>query len=387
MVMDDSVGLDDDGLSSCSAWHMPAEWDPHRACLLLYPHNPATFRDGCRPAQREFLAVCRAIAGAGGETVLLCAPEGAEIDLNFDSGDENIRVCTVESDDTWARDTGPTFLTTTRDPTSSSSTTTKLRSADWGFNAYGGLYPSWERDQQLCRRMGDIVARHYCDVTVDNVDYHTRLVLEGGSFHVDGEGTVLTTEECLLQPNRNPHLTRGAIESILLEALGATRVLWLPHGLCHDDDTNGHVDNLACFVAPGHVVLAWTDDKDDPQYARSAAALDVLEQATDARGRNITVTKLHVPPPMYYTEEDLASYDDPDHGRTQGERAAASYVNFYIANDAVIVPGFGSEEYDARAVKTLTSLFAPKRRIVQVQSREILLGGGNIHCITQQVPL
>ena len=202
---------------------------------------------------------------------------------------------------------------------------------------------------------------------------------------MDGEGTALVTEACLLSAGRNPELSREEIERTLCDYLGVSKVIWLPRGI-YNDETNEHVDNVCAFVAPGEVVLAWTDDESDPQYALSKASLDALEAATDAKGRKITVHKLPLPKPVTITAEECEGLDlcDGEPTRTPGERLAASYVNFYIANGAVVMPAFG-DPMDEKAQAILQGLF-PTRRVVAIPARDILIGGGNIHCITQQIP-
>lgn len=183
-------------------------------------------------------------------------------------------------------------------------------------------------------------------------------------------------------------MSKEAIETELKTRLGVEKVIWLPRGLVADEDTNGHVDNFCCFAAPGHVLLAWSDDENDEQYSRSKEALHILENCLDARGRRFTITKLPCPrEPLHYTEEECSGMTLWGHhtSRQPGQRLAASYVNFYIANGGVIVPGFGVPEADEAAAAVLRGVF-PQHRVVQVQTREILLGGGNIHCITQQQP-
>ena len=216
--------------------------------------------------------------------------------------------------------------------------------------------------------------------------YAAPLILEGGSIHVDGQGTCLTTEECLLNPNRNPHLSRAKVEEALRRFLGVSTIIWLGRGV-YADETDGHIDNLACFTSPGHVALTWTDDREDPQYEISRDALQRLRRARDARGRALEVHRIHQPAPMTLSAAEAAGLD-PQPGtkiRVAGDRLAASYINFYIANRAVVMPLYDPLR-DASARRSLARLF-PTRRIVGVPAREILLGGGNIHCITQQVPL
>ena len=255
------------------------------------------------------------------------------------------------------------------------------RGIDWGFNAWGGdvdgLYPSWERDNR--------VARKFCDL-LENDCYNKRdFICEGGSIHVDGEGTALVTEACLLSAGRNPDLSRKQIEQVLCDYLGVSKVIWLPRGI-YNDETNEHVDNVCAFVAPGEVVLAWTDNQTDPQYELSAASLAALEAATDAKGRKLRVHKLPLPAPVTITAEECEGLDlcDGEPTRTPGERLAASYVNFYIANGAVVMPAFG-DPMDEKAQEILQTLF-PTRKVIAIPARDILIGGGNIHCITQQIP-
>ena len=208
-------------------------------------------------------------------------------------------------------------------------------------------------------------------------------VLEGGSIHSNGAGTIMVTESCLLSPGRNPQMTKQEIEEKLKEYLGAERVIWLPRGI-YNDETNEHVDNVCAFIDRNDVARAWTDNKDDPQYEMSAACLKTLEEA------GITVHKLPIPDvPVTVTEEDLAGYvfEEGEDVREPGERLAASYVNFYFSNDAVLLPQFGgaNKASDERAVRIMEGL-CKGRRIVPIPARDIILGGGNIHCITQQIP-
>ncbi|HIZ50071.1 MAG TPA: agmatine deiminase family protein, partial [Candidatus Pseudomonas excrementavium] len=210
-------------------------------------------------------------------------------------------------------------------------------------------------------------------------------VLEGGAIHVDGEGTLITTEECLLNANRNPHLQRHEVERMLMDYLGIERVIWLPEGL-YNDETDGHVDNFCCFVRPGEVLLAWTDDPTDPNHARCQAALRVLESSRDAQGRELTVHRMPIPGPIHATTAECAGVDQVpgSQPRSPSIRLAGSYINFLIVNGGIIAPSFDDPQ-DAQAQAVLESLF-PDRRVVMVPGREILLGGGNIHCITQQQP-
>ena len=250
----------------------------------------------------------------------------------------------------------------------------------WQFNAWGGLtgglYFPWDADDLVGPKVLDL---ERCQ------RYLPEFVLEGGSIDVDGEGTVLTTEECLLNPNRNPDLGREEIESLLRDHLGVETVVWLPRGV-YLDETDGHVDNFCRFVAPGTVMLTWTDDMDDPQWEISNEALKVLENTRDAKGRQLTVVKVHQPGPIAITAEEAAGVDQIPgvQPRVEGERLAGSYVNSYLGNGIVVLPVF-DDPHDEAAIAAYGEMF-PDRRIVTVPGREILLGGGNVHCITQQVP-
>ncbi len=196
---------------------------------------------------------------------------------------------------------------------------------------------------------------------------------------------MITTEECLLSKGRNPELSKGQIETILKQSLGVTKVIWLKRGIYHDE-TNGHVDNIANFVKPGVVALAWTDDPTDPQYEISKENADILAHSTDAQGRRIQVEKLYLPTPVTITEAESEGVDAVAGTlpRKAGDRLAASYVNYYTANGGLVFPMF-DDPNDQRAKETLQRLY-PDREVVGVAAREIILGGGNIHCITQQVP-
>ena len=348
-------------------FRMPGEFEPHEGCWMLWPERPDNWRLGAKPAQKAFAAVASAIARFERVTMGVSAAQFQNA-RNLLPG--HIRVVELSYNDSWMRDCGPTFVTNGK----------IARVVDWDFNAWGGLdgglYFPWDQD--------DLVARKVAEIEwVDR--YKAPLVLEGGSIHVDGQGTLLTTEECLLNPNRNPHLSKSEIENLLMEYLNVEKILWLGKGV-YNDETSGHVDNLACFIRPGVVALTWTDDKNDPQYDISADAYERLMHMTDARGRRLEVHKIHQPGPIYITREESEGVDaiEGTLPREEGDRLAGSYINFYMANGAAIVPVFG-DPYDQPALQKLAELI-PEREIVPVPAREILLGGGNIHCITQQQP-
>jgi agmatine deiminase len=349
-------------------YRMPGEFEPHSGCWIGWPERTDNWRLGAKPAQKAFAAVAEAINASDPVTV-------AVSDVQFEHCrsllSPSIRVVEIATDDAWIRDTGPTFLLD-RDG--------GRRGVDWHFNAWGGLngglYFPWDRDERVARKV----------LEIEGADrYRAPIVLEGGSIHVDGEGTVLSTEECLLSPNRNPELSREEIERALFDYLGAEKMIWLGRGV-YNDETDGHVDNLACFAAPGVVLLSYCEDESDPQHAISRDAQRRLEAATDARGRSLEVIRLPSPGPITIAEEEAGGVDAVEGSlpRLAGDRLAASYANFYIATTRIVYPLL-DERYDEQAGQVLQGCF-PEREIVGIPAREILLGGGNIHCITQQVP-
>lgn len=347
---------------------MPAEYEPHAGCWMLWPERPDNWREAALPAQRAFTQVATAIAQFEPVTVGVSTSHFTAARQQLPP---QVRVVEMSHDDCWMRDVGPTFVVNSRG---------ERRGVDWHFNAWGGLngglYFPWDQD--------DLVARKVLEI--EGADrYRAPLINEGGAIHVDGEGTALVTEECLLNPNRNPSLSREQIEAYLRAYLNVSVIIWLGKGV-YNDETDGHVDNLACFVRPGAVCLTWTDNKRDPQYEISADALERLEKARDAQGRKLKVYKLPSPGPLRITEKEASGVIASEYAkpRVAGERLAGSYVNFYIANGGIVMPLLDPRT-DAAAAAALRRMF-PGRRVVGVPARDILLGGGNIHCITQQVP-
>lgn len=351
---------------------MPGEFEPHRGCVMIWPVRPGSWPDGALEAQKTFAEIARAIAESE-QVWMLADPANLEEVQAVFADDTEISVLSIETDDAWARDVGPTCVVGKGGT---------VRGIDWQFNAWGGevdgLYAHWEKD--------NLAAIKICEALGMDCYDGQHFVLEGGSIHSDGQGTVLVTEACLLSKGRNPKMNRQEIEEQLKDYLGAEKVIWLPRGI-YQDETNEHVDNVCAFVRPGEVVLAWTDDENDPQWELSNASLQVLKEETDARGRRLIVHKLRIPKdPVCITEEEVRGFvfEEGEDMRTPGERLAASYVNFYISNGAVVVPQFGDAN-DEAAVKLLEKLF-PGRKIIPVFARSVIVGGGNIHCITQQIP-
>ncbi len=349
-------------------FRMPGEFEPHRGVWMIWPTRPDNWRDDAAPAQAAFARVAAAIHEA---TPVTIGAASGQVDRARAALPGGVTVVELASDDAWMRDVGPTFVTGGGE----------LRGVDWIFNAWGGedggLYESWDAD--------DAVAAAVCE-REQATRYRAPIVLEGGAIHTDGEGTLLTTEECLLNVNRNPGLTRAQIEGVLRDHTGVETVLWLGAGAA-DDETDGHVDNLACFARPGVVLVTACEDRGDPQSAISADAIARLRGFRDARGRELEVIELPMPGPLFVSAEEAAGVT-PVPGsqpRRAGDRLAGSYANFLITNGRVVVPLL-DERTDDTALEVLSHVF-PEHEVVGVPGcREILLGGGNIHCITQQVP-
>ncbi len=355
-------------------FYMPAEFAPHAGTFLIWPTRPGSWTNNGADVQPVFVELIREIAAV--EELYLLVSQGfrrqAESMLK-DLPQEHIHYLDISTDDAWARDMGPTYVVDGQG---------RRRGVNWRFNAWGGdvdgLYGDYRQD--------DAAAPKMCAALGDDLYDAGTFVLEGGSIHVDGEGTVVVTEACLLSKGRNPDLSKGQIEELLLNYLGAEKVIWLPRGI-YNDETNEHVDNVFAFVKPGEVLLAWTDDQSDPQYEMSRADLAVLEREKDAKGRQFVIHKLPVPKkPVCISAEEAAGFvfEEDEDRREPGERLAASYVNFYLCNGKVILPQFG-DEMDGVAQRILERCF-PERQVIPLPARAVIVGGGNFHCLTQQIP-
>ncbi|GAB3485428.1 agmatine deiminase [Marinomonas epiphytica] len=348
-------------------FYMPGEHTPQEQVWMAWPFREDNWRDQAIPAQQEFIAVANAIADS---TPVTFIADPAYLRQARRDIPDSIRVIEMAYNDSWMRDIGASYLINTQG---------ERRAVSWQFNAWGGeldgLYDNWQDD--------DLVAAQMANQTED-LYYQAPFILEGGSIHLDGEGTVYTTEECLLHPSRNPHLSKQQIEAFLCQYLNASKVIWLTKGL-YNDETNGHVDNIMHVIRPGVVALTWCEDNTDPQYEISQHAYHILSQTQDAKGRDLEIIKLPLPGPLYVTAEEARSVQSNGlMARQAGERLAASYANFLISNNRVIVPLL-DDQTDQQALDILQNAF-PEHTVVGVATRNILLGGGNIHCITQQVP-
>lgn len=327
---------------------MPAEWAPHRRTWLAWPCRTTLWGEHLDEAKRTYAAIAQAIAGFEPVTVLARPDLTADASLHCGKG---ISVLPMQQDDSWVRDTGPAFLV---------SNDGRLGGVAWTFNGWGETYPDHVEDARMARRMLEHAGAE---------TFTSKLVLEGGGVHVDGEGTALLCEDSVLDAGRNPDRDRADVECELDGLLGVDKVIWLDGSLT-DDETGGHVDNLACFTAPGKVLAldpATASEADRPGLERN---LETLRAATDAAGRSLEVTLLPLPKPKK---------------RADGRLLTLTYVNFYLCNGAVIVPVFEDSADDA-AKKVIGQAF-PDRTLVPIDASVLLQGGGGIHCVTQQQPL
>jgi agmatine deiminase len=326
---------------------MPPEWAPHERCWMAWPCRPELWGEHMPAARQAYVEVAQAIAQFEPVTMIARPDLTAEASLQCGQG---ISILPLDHDDSWLRDTGPTFV---RDPSG------QLAGIDWRFDGYGGASPAYANDARL--------ARTICE-RLQIPRLTAPLVLEGSGLHVDGEGTCLVCAGSVLDPKRNPGLERAAAEVALADRLGVSKVIWLEQGLV-GDPTGGHVDNLACFARPGVVLALSTRATDDVNYAIVRDNLARLRAERDAGGRELEVVEIEQPAGKF---------------RDDGRRVPASYVNVYLANGAVIMPMF-NDAMDNPAYKAIAAAF-PERRVIQIEARDLVLGGGGIHGITLQQP-
>ncbi|MDD7316423.1 MAG: agmatine deiminase [Bacillales bacterium] len=352
-------------------YYMPFEGDKHLGTIVLLPYRKDTWRKDAIPALKEYKNVILAIAKY--EKVYVgIHPRIYEKVINQFENIDNVIPLKIKYNDAWARDTAPIFVRNNKE----------LRAVDFRFNAYGGdvdgLYSNYKDDDALTKN----IAKYF---NINRYDIE-KFILEGGSIHVDGEKTCIVTEACLLSKGRNPTLNKLEIEEQLKIYLNVNKVIWIKHGI-YNDETNEHVDNMCCFIKPGVVALAWTDDKDDIQYQYCMDAYKTLKNSVDAEGRKLQIIKIKLPKPIYTTLEDIKGITKGKNNakpREVNERLAASYINYYQGDKFVIIPKFNVPE-DEIALKQFKHIYKDKD-VIQIESREILLGGGNIHCITMQIP-
>lgn len=332
-------------------YKMPAEWHPHERTFISWPVQASMcYKEDYESVCTGYGELIKAISEFEPVTVIVNPEELEKVKGSFET--ENVTFLPIAHNDAWLRDNGPTFVVDEKG---------NRAGVNWIFNAWGGKYSPWDLDNKVAPRILE-----YFNIR----QFDAPLVMEGGSLHVDGEGTLITTKECLLNPNRNPQLTQEEIEAYLKQYLNIEKVIWLNHGL-DGDETDGHVDNIACFAAPGKVILQVCDDEEDENYAITKENLEILENATDAKGRRFELIPIKQPP------------------RTEHEdsRLTLSYLNFYFVNGGIILPVFGgqAEKTDKLAEEALKKTF-PKRRIRIINGMAVIKEGGNVHCTTQQMP-
>lgn len=324
--------------------YMPGEWAPHTCCWMAWPCREGLWSDN-EATMRDYANVAMAIANF--EPVkMLVPPDKIDDARNYLEGD--VEIVPMSIDDSWARDSGPNFLIGGD----------RLAGSDWVFNAWGQKYDPYDQDALMAERILELA---------DADRFESWLVAEGGGVTVDGEGTVITTESCFLNRNRNPFRSRKEIGQELCKTLGAEKVIWIP-GDVEETETDGHVDGIAAFIEPGRVLVEVNPDKTDPHYAVGIENIKALAKQTDARGRKL----------------ELEFIDEGIYHEGIWNGGCSSYVNSYLANGAVIVPGYGYDR-DSNAVETYQRIF-PDREVVQVAIHSLSLGGGGIHCVTQQQP-
>jgi agmatine deiminase len=328
-----------------NGYRMPPEWAPHTRCWMAWPCAEETFPD-LALARDAYAEVARAVARF--EPVTMIANPEDVGDAQGLCGDA-VELVALAIDDSWSRDTGPTYLVDGRGG---------LGAVDWPFNNYGEIDPYYDNDKLIAR---SILERF------GGERFEAPIILEGGAIHTDGQGTLLTTESVVLNPNRNPGLTKADADEVFRVHLGVEKVIWLDKAL-DVDSTDGHVDNLACFVRPGVVAALVAEDPTDSQYEPLQENLKRLERSKDATGRPLEIIEI----------------GQPGRREFRGERIPASYINFYIANGGIVLPVF-DDPADRPAIETLERAF-PDRVVVPVPGIDIVRSGGCIHCITQQEP-
>jgi agmatine deiminase len=336
-------------------YSMPAEWARHRATWLSWPHNKETWPTQLEEVRESWIRIIHALA-AHEQVGLLVNDDETEKNLiarlrTAGVALENVALFKIPTVDVWIRDYGPTFVTR-------NSPHQPLALNDWIFNGWGGKYPSYEQDERIAKELASMLKIP---------TFEHSMVLEGGSIEVNGYGSCLTTEQCLLHKNRNPHLERREIEQRLKDSLGVRHIIWLAEGIA-GDDTDGHIDDIARFVNPTTVVTAVEGDSNDENYRPLRENCERLQSATDQNGARLSIVKLPLPRAIFY----------------RGARLPASYANFYVANDVVLVPTF-DDRNDREALGILQELF-PSREVCGIPCRAVVAGLGAIHCVTQQEP-
>lgn len=331
-------------------FYMPAEWERHERTIMEWPVQASmVWPENYSEVSKGYAEIANTISKF--EKVTLIVNDDTEKDAKK-LCDSSVEFLNIPHNDAWCRDNGPTFIWNNEK---------ERKGINWKFNAWGEKYVPYDLDNEVAPKVLEYLQIPRIDAPI---------VLEGGSIHVDGEGTLLTTEECLLNKNRNPHLTREEIEEEVIKFLNVSQIIWLKQGL-FGDETDGHIDNVACFAKPGVILIQTCYNPEDPNYEITKENLDILKNATDAKGRKLEIIEIPQPPVRYYN----------------GERLTLSYLNFYFVNQGIILPVFGGDaiETDKKAMDILQKVY-PNREIVPIDGMSLIKEGGNVHCITQQMP-
>jgi agmatine deiminase len=339
---DTGVKLIKGSTPAADGFHYPPEWEEHDFSIMVMP-PPQNWKDYGIPladVREQWADIANELAEFE-HVLMVVRPEERKFAKRI--LDSEIELVELPVNDGWSRDSGPMFVIDGKG---------QRRVAGFTFNGWGAKFPPYDDDALLKARL----CKH-----LDTAMYPIDFVIEGGAVTVDGEGTLITTEQCLLNKNRNTKYSRAAVEKILNESLGTEKVIWLGKGLEPDPVTDGHIDGMCAFAEPGSVLLHTTDDRDDPNYKICQDAKRRLQQATDAKGRKFEIIEVPL----------------------DGE---VSYMNFYIANDAILVPITGDAEQDDRPMGVMEDVFGEDYEVIGVDSVVLGEGGGGIHCITQQVP-
>ena len=345
-----------------------AEFDEHSGTIIIFPERRDIWRDNAKPAQELIINLANEIIKR--EEVFFCVKKNL-LSLIENRLDKRIRVIEIDYDDIWARDIAPNFVVKDKE----------IRAVCWNFNSWGGIeegaYFPWYKDRNFasifCSSIG---------IKTYNID---EIVLEGGAVVTDGEGTLITTKAVLLNKNRNPNKTQEEVERYLKNYFAVDKVIWLEEGLFLDE-TSGHVDNVCNFIRPAELCLTWTNDQSCPQYEVSKKAYDMLSGMSDAKGRKFIIHKIPMPTAQFISKEDAAGivHSEKSRNRVEGFQLVPSYINFYFINGAVILPAFNCKE-DVDAIGIFRKLL-PEREVIQIYSKEILIGGGGFHCILHEIP-
>ncbi|MCY9806011.1 agmatine deiminase [Lentilactobacillus senioris] len=349
-------------------FRLPAEFEPHQSGYLIWPQRPDNWRNGGKPAQKQLTQLAQILARYQATTVLVNESQYKNARAMLPN---NVRVMEMSSDDAFIKDTGPFYVVNADG---------EVRCVDFQFNAWGGLtdglYFPWDKDNEIAGKLADIDSLAV---------YQNPMILEGCSVIVDGQGTLITTEEVVLSEGRNKNMTKEQAEKIFADYFGAQKVIWLEEGF-YLDEAGGDIDNLVNFVRPGELVLSWTDDPNDPQAAISQAAYEQLQQVTDAVGRKFKIHKMQLPTPQVLSVEEEQGVESINGmlPRNMGQRLTATYVNYITVDKAIIFPEF-DDPNDELARQQLMNLY-PKREVVGIKAREFLTGGGGIHTLVTSVP-